>query len=221
MEYQSVKLIPIELRKMNFPEAHFLTADEQERYEDSIKQYTGKAYGSLNIPQRDSNLFKVLYLNQIGIRTVTMPELESAHENGLLLSWFYEDTPTVLLRSVGDTYELNDYLAKSLAKQLNKRNIEHILVINGLTIKSDSNSPYGLSLVPGEKGEYFEVPELDHGNEIKRFSRFDERGIPIFDEEGGRILYTRANGLSRWYLYHGRSAGADYSNLAGSGAKVG
>ena len=62
-----VSLIPREFREAGFPEARFLTEEEQARYEEACKPYTGKARDSLAIPQAGSNLFKVLKLNEMGI----------------------------------------------------------------------------------------------------------------------------------------------------------
>ena len=191
------------IKEAGFPTTRFLSEEEQARYKDSIKQFKGKAYDTLNIPKNGSNLFKVVYLNEIGIKTASLSELELALENGLELEGFYEDTPSVVLRSNGDSYALNNYLAKLLAEEVQKRKEEtfkHSLVLNGLKLKEDSNSEYGLILVPGEDFSYFEAPELGSENHLKKFSRLGERGMPVFDKEGKRTLYTREDGLSRLYL---------------------
>ncbi|MEK6872074.1 MAG: hypothetical protein AABX16_04185 [Nanoarchaeota archaeon] len=210
-----VKLIPKEIREAVFPEARFLSEDEQAIYEDVIKSFSGKAYDSLNIRQNGSNIFKVLYLNQIGIQTATMSQLEDALENGLPLQGQYEDAPALVLRSAIDSHAQNNYLAQSLAKIISP-NFNHAVVLNGLEIKSDTDSKYGLSFIPGAKFEYFEAPELDHTNNGKKFSHLDQRGMPIFDKEGNRTLYTRDSGLSRVYLGGVLVADASDEHLASS-----
>ena len=146
-----VKLYPREIREMTFPKARFLSQEEQGLYEEEIKQFTGLAYKSLNIPKEGSNLFKVLFLNQIGIHTATLLQLEDVVENNPeFLIGHYEDTPSIVVRSNGDSYKQNEYIAKLLTKKVNIRDFSYPWVLQGLEVKSDSNSAYGLVLVPGE-----------------------------------------------------------------------
>ncbi|MEK6830703.1 MAG: hypothetical protein AABX77_01620, partial [Nanoarchaeota archaeon] len=220
MENDHIKLVPREVREASWPEVYFLTDEQQGIYEQEIKNFSGKAYESLNIPKKGSNLFKVLYLNEIGIKTAGLSNLELALENGMDLKGTYEDTPSVVLRSAGDSYEPNDYLAKLLAKELKKRNkktsFKHPLILNGLKLEEDINSFYGLVLVPNEDFSYFEAHELDHGNNLKKFSKLDERGMPVFDEKGQRTLYTRNDGLSGLCLYDVLDLDAYDAHLANS-----
>ena len=162
MENNNIRLVPREVREAGWPVVRFLSDEEQSQYKESIKQFSGKAYESLNIPKEGSNLFKVVYLNEIGIKTASLSELELALENGMDLKGTYEDAPSVVLRSAGDSYKPNDYLAKLLAKELGKQTFKHSMVLNGLKLKEDSNSSYGLVLVPNEDFSYFEALELDN-----------------------------------------------------------
>jgi len=201
MKNNYVKLIPREIREAIWPEAYFLTEEQQAVYEDAIKQFTGKARESLDISREGSNLFKVLYLNQIGIPTATLPQLEEVIENNKeFLIGHYEDAPSVVLRSNGDSYKPNDYLAKSLAEIIKERDFNHSLILNGLELKADENSAYGLILVPGEKFEKIEVPDFDYTNNEKIFSRVNPDYTIEWSEQGNRTFYARDNGLSRAFL---------------------
>ena len=221
MENNQVKLIPKEIREAEWPVVRFLSDEEQGIYEQEIKKYFGKAFESLNVPKEGSNLFKVIKLNELGIKTATLSDLELALENGMNLRGFYEDTPSVVLRSNGDSYKPNDYLAKFLSKEVKKRNkkekLNHSLVLNGLKLKEDSNSAYGLILEPAENFEYFEAPELDHENHLKKFSKLNEKGMPIFDKEGERTLYTKDKGLVGVYVIGVLLLGSGSVRLAFSG----
>ncbi len=199
MENNQVKLIPREIREAGYPTASFLSEEQQSQYKESIKKYSGKAFDSLNVPRNGSNLFKVILLNELGIKTASLSELEQAIDNGMNLRGTYEDVPSVVLRSNGDSYEPNDYLAKYLAKKIKKETLKHPLVLNGLKLKEDSNSAYGLILEPSENFDVFEASELDYKNNLKKFSKLDERGMPIFDDRGSRILYTKNDGLCRLF----------------------
>ena len=68
----SVKLIPKEISDLSFPEARFLSDEEQTRYESMYSNFGEKAKRCLQIPKEGSNLFKVLLLNQNGIRTASI-----------------------------------------------------------------------------------------------------------------------------------------------------
>ena len=196
----------------SYLEAHFLTDAEQKAYEDAVKHFKSEtAQGSLNVPKNGSNLWKILLLNQIGIRTATLAELDQiAQASDDFLRGTYEDSASVALRSNGDSYQKNDYLAKSLARLIRKRTFKEPVVVNGLGIKEDSHSPYGLGFKQETDFAFFEAPELRHENNLKRFNVLDERGMPIFDENGTRTSYTRSDGLSRLLLGRDLGLGSDW-----------
>ncbi len=195
-----VSLIPREIKEAGFPVARFLSEEEQAKYEEACKQYSGKAREVLNIGRNGSNLFKVLLLNQIGIRTASLGELESALENGLALQDQYEDAPAIVLRSASDSYEPNDYLAKTLSAEIRVKKVTAPLVITGLELVLDKNSKYGLSFKKTDKTEAVEAPCLSHKNNQKRFSRINPDYSDEFDDKANRTLWTRDNGISRLYL---------------------
>ena len=206
-------------KSTSYLEAHFLTDAEQKHYEDAVRQLKNeKARDSLNVPKNGSNLWKILLLNQIGIRTATLAELDQiAQASDDFLRGTYEDSASVALRSNGDSYQKNDYLAKSLARLIRKRTFKEPVVVNGLGIKEDSHSPYGLGFKKRNSFDFFEAPELGYENNRKKFKILDERGMPIFDENGVRTLYTRSDGLSGLLLDGYLSLDSDWGNLSNSG----
>ena len=134
-----IRLVPNEV-KSSFSSVRFLSEDEQTLYEKEIKRFEGQAYNSLDVPLYGSNLFKVLFLNQMGIKTARLNELELTIENGMELRDYYEDRPVVVLRSNSDSYEPNNYLAKKLALDLNLSSFEAPYIIEGLKIEKDNKS---------------------------------------------------------------------------------
>jgi len=208
-------LIPREIKKMNFPTVRFISKKEQARYNAKLKKYGNEAENSLNIPMKGSNLFKVLLLNEMGIRTATLPELECAFENGMNLIGTFEDAPSVILRSAGDDYFLNDYLAKSLAKSLKLRSFNTPKIINGLRIAKDKNSAYGLKFNT-ENAQIIEAPDFDNRNHGRKFSRINPDYSIEFDDNGKRTLYTRDNGVSGLYLGRNLDLSSGNEDLAGS-----
>lgn len=216
MANESVKLIPREIREASFPTARFLLEEEQARYEEAYKSFSGKAADSLRIGRNGSTLFKVLFLNQIGIRTASLGELEFSLENGLDLQGHYEDAPVVVLRSASDSYEPNNYLANSLAKNLEIKKFKAPLVVSGLEVVADNESQYGLSFKKTDKTEVFEAPDLSHKNNQRRFSRVNPDYSVEFNDKASRTLYTRDNGLSGLCLGRGLGLGSRVERLEDS-----
>ena len=184
-----------------------LSEGQQLMYEEACRQFKNeRAQYCLNVPAKGYNLFKVLLLNQIGIRTATMSELDQiVQEDSDFLKKISKDVPSVVLRN--RAFKLNrgnddkNYsLANTLIKLTGKKEFNAPFVVNGLEIEEDNQSIYGLNFKPGKNFNYFEVPELAHSNDQKKFTKQDERGMPIFDNEGTRVLYTKENGLSRLYM---------------------
>src|SRR3989338_906319 len=129
----------------------FISPEEQSRFKESINQFSGKAYDSLNIPKdgslNGSNVWKVLWLNQTGIRTATIPEIYSAIDNGMDLRGKYEDGREVILRSNGDSCSKNDYLAQQLASDLHLTTFYNPYIVKGLKIKR-KNSLELMRIIP-------------------------------------------------------------------------
>ncbi len=157
-----------------------------------------------------SNVFYVVGVNEVirkeGLRTANPADLERVlRKNVLNLRGFYEDTALVL-RTEGDSYEDNDYLVKSLAGQLKKRRgiglkNPWVIPLAGLDLVSDGMSAYGLAFRLRADAKVIEAPQLAHENNQKRFSQADRWGLPIFNENGDRTLYTRKDGISKLSLY--------------------
>ena len=203
-------------RNIVFPTARFLSPEEREAYEDAISQYSGKAREFLDV--YGSNLFKILKLNEIfpnGKRIATLADLGQIVETDKdYLSGFFVDAPVVVLRSAGDSYQLNDSLAKSLAKQVRKRTFKNPVIITGLEVEASNDSAYGLKFRKTDKTKVIDAPELANENDRRRFTKTDERGMPIFDKNGNRILYTRKSGLSRVNLDSQLNFGSSSVDLA-------
>jgi len=216
METQTTKLISREIAKADWLEARFLSEDEQTKYEYVCKRFNlDKARNSLNVPLQGSNLFKVLLLNQEGIRTATLPELECALENGMDLKGTYEDAPSVILRSKGDSYAPNDSLAKDLARKLKLRSFKTPKIITGLRIIEDEDSDYGLSF-DIKDAQIIEAPDFDSKNHERKFLKINPDYSIEFNDAGKRTFYVKNDGLSRLYLGRNSSLDSDCSDLAGS-----
>ncbi len=222
---EGVQLIPegISIPTLSILSGNFGESKLQE-YAEKIKRYDEKARETLNVfsfvdgKVKGSNVFADVELAS-GIIALSS-ELE--HAVRISPGYFrgtYEDIGLVL-RTEGDSYQYNDYLAKNLAEQVKKRGVAlpARISLKGLTLKEDGNSSYGLVFLLGEDSEVINVPEFSYVNNRKSFSRSDERGIPIFDGNGNRIFYSRENGLSRLYLNVNLNLNSNDEYLADSDA---
>ena len=214
-----VRLILREERE-KYPKIRFISPEEQSRFKESIKQFSGKAYDSLNIPKdgslNGSNVWKVLWLNQTGIRTATIPEIYSATDNGMNLRGAYEDGREVILRSNGDLFSNNNYLAQKLAEDLHLTNFDNPYIVKGLGIKRDEKSDYGLSFLVDNDIEVIKAKDFHHKNNRKKFTRINEDYSIDFDKKGEITFYAREDGLSWLYVGVDCDLGSYVVHLASS-----
>lgn len=207
---KGVKLRPKAVREADYPVLTFLN-DEKivEQYKESIQNYGKKARKVLDIftvNGKGSNPFAVAQMGKF--TTLALPsELEVAvEENPDYFRNTYQE-PALVLRTNGDSYEPNNYIAKDLFKKVKKRTGKTPtpenparISLKGLKPTEHKKSDYGLSFLLTDETEIIYAPEFSHKNNQRRFSRTDERGVPIFDENGNRTFYTRDNGLSSLFL---------------------
>ena len=140
----------------------------------------------------------------------------------------YEDTG-LAQATEGDSYANNDYVSRNFFAQIKHRtektptpDVPTRVSLRGLSLKEDANSDYGLVFAIGDEAEIILSQELSYHNNGRRFSRTDERGVPIWDENGTRAFYARDNGLSGVCLSWGLVLLSRYEDLAfsGSGGRV-
>jgi len=205
-------------QKPYVPKVSFLADEDMlKAYQESIESHSRKARDSLNIFRyengviKGSNLFaniKIASLFPQEYRLALPSEvLQDLELNPDFFRENYEDLGLVL-RTNGDSYDPNDYNAKNLYKQLNHRGI-----------KPSEELSYGLVQLLTDETQIIQAPELSHLNDRKRFSRADERGIPIFDGKGERIFYSGQGGLGRFCLDGGLGLYSGwYRDLADSDA---
>jgi len=167
---------------------------------------------------KGSNPFAFVLLNKIltqkKMRIATPADLERALEKEAInLKGTYGDSGLVL-RSDGDP---NQYLAKDLVNQVKQRgSLQFPLMVPlaGLDLRYDANSPHNLSFQLTDFAELIYAPQLDHQNDRTKFNNGDEKGLPIFDQNGSRTLYTKNGGLRRLYRNWGRDLDARVVALA-------
>src|SRR3989344_1137159 len=222
-------------QKPYVPKVSFLADEDMlKAYQESIESHSRKARDSLNIFRYENGVIKGsnLFAN-IKIASLFPQEYRLALPSEVLQDLelnpdFFRENYEYLglvLRTNGDSYDPNDYNAKNLYKQLNHRGIKPseeltvLISLRGLALKEDDESSYGLVHLLTDETQIIQAPELSHLNDRKRFSRADERGIPIFDGKGERIFYSGQGGLGRFCLDGGLGLYSGwYRDLADSDA---
>ena len=178
-----------------------------------------------------SNFFAIVLANQIlrdnnlPIRTLTSGDLGRLVESGIInLRGSYEDTALVL-RTSGDSYKRNDYLARNLAEQLKHRSISFspekpvLIQLKDLDLEIDGNSAYGLVFKLRDEAQVIQSKKLSHQNNLNRFNKTEKNGLPIFNKKGKRIFYAcRSNGLVGLGLYDGLNLISNWDDLGYSDA---
>ena len=222
---QTEKKLPAFIPQVGFMEGDFGEAFLKEYNERARADYNGNS--SLNVlSYRDgvvkgSNPFAVVLANQIlrqeGLRTAIQADLEKALRTcALNLSGFYEDTGLVL-RSENNP---NTYLAKDLMNQVKRRNKKQklpvMIPLTGLELKTDSNSPHGLTFNLPESAEVIYAPILNKPGNFNSEDIDAITGLPKQTGKGNRNLYTRDSGLSGLYLASNLNLNSGDVSLASS-----
>lgn len=88
-----------------------------------------------------------------------------------------------------------------------------VVSLRGLGLVQDTNSNYGLSFVLTDESTIIEAPQLLGSSSRKLFNYQDERGLPILEDSGKRMLYVGYSGLSR-LMCSGRSISSTFTDLA-------
>ena len=205
-------------------EARFEEFNEtaQENYGEAAKNVRVLTYDAKNKLVKGMNVFAGVHADVLfkpeGIRVATMAELEKALQTGALkLKGTYEDSGLVLR----DERDPNGYLAQNLAEQVKARGIKvgkvpYVIPLRGLEVVRDEDSNYGLAFQLTDESQVIEAPQLAGKNSGKRFKTLDEDGMPVFDQDGERVLYTNDSGLSGLSLSGDLGVYSDWSSLAGS-----
>jgi len=172
---------------------------------------------------KGSNPFSFILLNKVlqnhGKWVARPTDLERALEKeSINLKGTYGDSGLVL-RSNTDP---NQYLAQNLISQIEQREeLQSPLMIplEGLDLKYDSSSPSDLSFQLTDSTELIYAPQLNKSNHSKKFNNGDEKGLPIFDENGSRTLYSsEGEGLCRLFRDGDLDLGAGDGDLSSSGS---
>ncbi len=171
---------------------------------------------------KGSNPFAFVLLNKIlrehGKWIARPSDLERVLETGVIdLKRTYGDSGLVLR----DDNSKNEYLAKQLGEQIRQKgySIEEdtiMMPLAGLDIKYDSKSPHNLSFQLTDYSEIITASQLNKSNHGKKFNKGDEKGLPIFEDNGSRTLYSNENGLCRLYRYWSLDLDAGDDGLASS-----
>ena len=172
---------------------------------------------------KGSNSYSIFLVNDIlskqGLRTATSSDVQKiVNKDKSFLSGIYVDLG-IVLRTKNSP---NEYLAKQLGKQAKERNYEFsnksplVFKASDLELILDNNSDSGLGFKIKESANPFNASELNNRNDGEKFNQTNENGIPIFDKKGNRTLYTREDGLSRFYLDWDSDLYSRSGNLANS-----
>lgn len=225
---------------VDIPQANFLEGDFGKAVLDDYKRITKSDYGNakcLKVLGYDnrvlgSNPFAVVLVNQIireqGLRTATQADLERILKvNALDLRGTSEDSALVL-RTDGDSYKPNDYLAKNLTRQLKERRKTKwptMITLSDLDLVKDEASHYGLAFKIRDDAKIVHVPILNKSGGNFDSKKIDEKtGLPTKVGKGDRFLHTKQDGLSGLLL--GRGLGLysnsdwDYLDSSSSGGRV-
>jgi len=171
---------------------------------------------------KGSNPFALILLNRVlqhHRKWVARPvDLERAlDKDAINLRGTYGDSGLVLRSETNP----NEYLAKHLASQIKEKGYDVggdsvMIPLAGLGLIHNSNSPHNLVFQLTDSSEIIYAPQLNKTNHNKKFNKANEHGLPIFEDNGSRTLYSNEDGLCRLYRCRGLGLVAGGDVLANS-----
>lgn len=229
---------------VTYPFSRFLTKEQVQEYQQRIRtnyKDNPNALRSLDVLGFDdetqepsgSNPFVLHELASMGITPASIKTLETlVKTNPDALRNHYEDYLALVIRSERDSYEeRNNPLITDLLEQAKKRGETKLpLLVSGILKQVEADNGYGLSSKLVDETKPFHAPGLAYENRGKRFSRLDERNIPIFlsneeinqlneeDKKNLRTFYARKDGLSGLFLDGFFDLFSYWGDLDGSGS---
>ncbi len=174
-----------------------------------------------------SNIFAVSRLSEIlreyGLRTAIPSDDRYGNISNLVKGRFYTNFNALILRTVGDSYKINDEIAKNLAEKIENREgklkLPLMVVAPLIRYSQDKENSYQLVFDLSDKTQIIEDERLDGKKyRTEKFNEVDDLGLPLFDRRGNRTWYAREDGLVRLYLGRNLDANSDFEDLAYSSA---
>ena len=229
---QSVSSVPKNIGSFNTNNVNynFLEGDFGRQVLEEYNQLVQSEYQNASALQKlsfadnvvkGSNPFAFILLNKIlknhGKWVARPVDLEKALEKEAInLRGTYGDSGLVL-RSENNP---NEYLAKNLSSQVKGYGMGRdtiMIPLAELDLIYDSNSPHDLAFQLTKSSEIIYAPQLNEINHRKKFNSSDEQGLPIFEDNGSRKLYSNeSEGLCRLFRYRDLDLYAGYDDLADS-----
>jgi len=227
LEFKGKLIFP---KDIQFQEADFLrekfgrVIDEQVRkkYKDLPAVTQPKYNKTTKLIEGSSILYTIAVNEQIrplSLRTATPKDLANILNSNvdLELKGQYVDSAIVIRSKDNPNKEIAKYLAEQI-KSIQKLKYPSMISLPNLNLKKDKKVPQGVLLELIENPEIIHAPQLAHKNNQKTFSKTDENGLPIFDKNGSRTLYTIDSGVSELAVGGGLGWDSGYDNGDGSGS---
>jgi len=181
-------------------QAHFLTREEHDEYTAALEMFTGKARNSLDVKRNNSNIWQILLLNQIGITTATLPELELARDSRMPLEEGQSIGREIILVNTKGSIDANWQLAQSLAEKLKIRDWSNPYIVKGLKIVQNDSFYEGLDF-DTRNAEVIKAPNFHYSyNPIKFRTINHDYTIIKPDNTTKRTVYLPENGIATFTL---------------------
>jgi len=156
-----------------------------------------------------SNVFANGLINYIlrdsGIRTSVPRDDVSGDILNKIRNNYYSDFNALVAQKDQPSSEKNKGLWKRVIElaEEKKGSVKFPFMISGFYVLPDKiDKDYGIKIVPASNFEIIEDERLSGNYNNWKFENVDENGLPVDlnKNKGSKTLYTRNNGLSRFYL---------------------
>jgi len=126
---------------------------------------------------RNFNFFDILFLNQTGIRTATLPELsDMVNLDNILLKGKHTFGPEIILRNAKNQCYSNQNISmfNTLKDLAGLKTLKTPYILRGFKLEKDeSNEQYGFSVVPNDNFQVFKAPDFSTKNNKRNIKRIN------------------------------------------------
>jgi len=156
----------------------------------------------------------------LGLRVTNLRDLSRSEVMSMVQGKYYTDSPTLVVRSLKDSYEKNLPLIKRISEEVEEANgkLDLPFMIYGFDVKpwEEDLEGYGIDILRREDFSVIHDERLSGKYNGEKFSEVDDLGLPLFDKDGKRTWYARDRGLSRLYLSRYLNVDSSDGHLANS-----
>ncbi len=186
----------------------FVSGEDARAVYEQVKDFGRVWYDEESQTMKGSNFPIAARVDSIlrarGIRVANLADLSRPEIMDMVKDKHYSDTPTLVLRTLEDSYSSNKDIIKGLVPYIEQKQgkLRLPVLVSGLDVVLSNKTQYKWSVVPRDDFNVVHDERLLGKYNREKFSNVDKLGLPLFDKKGNRTWYAKDSGISRLFLYY-------------------